>query len=105
MIIITYLITFIIGVFIGSYAFHRMIMNAYENDKEQLIGILEKYKHKGRPGATTYKDVVVEELNNKCMMWTADTKTFVSQGNTYDEALTTAQERFPKLNFRITRIG
>ena len=102
MIILIAFCAFIIGVFAGGYWWHRMTMAAYRHDPTALIAVLNRHiepENEDEDELYECVELEVEKHGNQIMMWFKECGTFVSQGETVDEALEVAHERFPKFNF------
>ena len=94
--------TFLFGVFIGGFLWNKIIMRAYARDPKAVIELFDKDTSSNTVESDEgyeYVELEVEKHGNQIMMWFKECGTFVSQGETVDEALEVAHERFPKFNF------
>lgn len=93
---------FVLGAFIGSFIFLRLMTAAYKKDPKEFISILNKNYNKDEQTDNIEFECVeleVEKHGTQIMMWFKDSGIFVSQGISIDDALGVAHERFPKFNF------
>jgi hypothetical protein len=106
MMILAVIIAFVIGLLIGGYIFFWLTVTAYSMNKQDVIDALDKSisiddDEKPISAKTTANaiEILIEQHGAKFIGWAADSDMFVSQGNTIEEVLKYASERFPGTEF------
>ena len=98
--IVIVVVSFVIGAALGGWIFYASMMRAYDNNPSAMLTALARHSRLAEiEDEETYYELEVEKVGSKIHVSFKDNGMFVAQGNTLDEAVDAAQERYPTMAF------
>ena len=98
--IVIVVVSFAIGAALGGWIFYASMMRAYDNNPvDMLTALARRSQFAEIEDEETYYELEVETIGSKIHVSFKDNGLFVAQGNTLDEAIDAAQERYPTMAF------
>lgn len=93
---------FISGVMLGMYMLYRLVLKAYTSDPTGFIKSLERSVSCDDIAETDelVEVIEVEKYESKFILSFKRNGAFVSQGDSFAEAIRNAHERYPNVHFR-----
>lgn len=99
---IALLVVFLFGMFMGSYAFFRLMISTYKTDPNMVLkhlnGPEDVIKSSNDPSKVA---LVIEYHGSKVYMFFKHDDVFAGQGSSIEEALEQAIQRFPGVKFSV----
>ena len=90
----------IVGVILGGYAFFWLLTNSYKKDPEAVLQYLDnKLERALNDTDMDFVELEISQHGTQIMAWFKETGVFVAQGESIDEVIILAHDRFPKINF------